>query len=161
GQTGCVTAKRLLPRALAARPVAAPAPGWGAPVGIAAPAVPIPTASHGGTAYGGVPLPAHPPKRRKARRRPAAPVAPAAPGTLAVLTGSSARAPRGAPAAVALAIAAANQLQGLPYRFGGGHAAFKDSAYDCSGTVSYMLHGAGLLGSPLDSTGLMSFGLPG
>jgi hypothetical protein len=72
-----------------------------------------------------------------------------------------ARAPRSAPRAVKLAIAAANQLQHAPYRWGGGHAAFKDSAYDCSGTVSYMLHGGGLLASPLNSTGLMSWGLPG
>jgi hypothetical protein len=79
----------------------------------------------------------------------------------ATLAGTIARAPRGAPRAVRLAIAAANQLQTFPYRFGGGHAAFKDTAYDCSGTVSYMLHGAGLLASPLDSTGLMTWGVPG
>src|SRR5689334_17003002 len=65
------------------------------------------------------------------------------------------------PRAVRLAIAAGDQLQTFPYRFGGGHAAFEDTAYDCSGTVSYMLHGAGLLASPLDSTQLMSWGLPG
>jgi hypothetical protein len=58
-------------------------------------------------------------------------------------------------------IAAANLLQGLPYRFGGGHRSFQDTAYDCSGTVSFALHGAGLLAAPLDSTGLAAFGLPG
>jgi cell wall-associated NlpC family hydrolase len=155
-------AKRLVPLAIASLIVAAPAPALGAATGgTSAPAVPVPTAAHGGTGYGSVPLPAHPPKRRKARRRTAVPVLPAAPAGLAVLTGGTARAPGGAPAAVAAAIAAANQLQGLPYRFGGGHAAFKDTAYDCSGTVSYLLHGAGLLASPLDSTRLMSYGLPG
>jgi len=88
-------------------------------------------------------------------------VAPVTPTATALLAGNTARAPRSAPRAVKLAIAAANQLQSFPYRFGGGHAAFKDTAYDCSGTVSYMLHGAGLLASPLDSTQLMSWGLPG
>ena len=41
------------------------------------------------------------------------------------------------------AIAAANRIAGLPYRFGGGHRSFSDSGYDCSGSVSYVLHGAG------------------
>src|SRR5207247_516816 len=82
------------------------------------------------------------------------------PGT-ALLLGTIARSPRGTPRAVKLAIAAANRLQAFPYRFGGGHVAFKDTAYDCSGTVSYMLHAAGLPATPLDSTGLTSWGLPG
>ena len=75
----------------------------------------------------------------------------------ATLLGTTARAPRGTPRAVKLAVASANRLQAFPYRFGGGHVAFKDTAYDCSGTVSYMLHGAGLLATPLDSTGLTSW----
>ena len=149
-------AKRLVPLAFTALLVAAPAQAWGAANGgISAPTAPIPTAAQGGTAYGSVPLPAHPPRRRRPRR------APTAPGATALLTGAAAQAPRSAPAAVKAAIAAANQLQGFPYRFGGGHAAFRDTAYDCSGTVSYMLHGAGLLAGPLDSTELMSFGLAG
>ena len=44
---------------------------------------------------------------------------------------------------------------------GGGHGSFNDSAYDCSGSVSYVLHGAGLLGRPRDSSELMSWGQPG
>jgi peptidoglycan hydrolase-like protein with peptidoglycan-binding domain len=68
---------------------------------------------------------------------------------------------RGVPAAVRRAIAAANRIAGFPYRFGGGHRAFADSGYDCSGSVSYVLHGAGRLGSPLDSSQLMSYGAPG
>jgi cell wall-associated NlpC family hydrolase len=62
---------------------------------------------------------------------------------------------------VARAIAAADQIATLPYRYGGGHGSFQDSGYDCSGSVSYVLHGAGLLSSPLDSTALMSYGEPG
>jgi len=73
--------------------------------------------------------------------------------------GSPAR--RGVPGAVARAIAAANRIAGRPYRFGGGHRSFSDSGYDCSGSVSYVLHGAGRLGSPLDSSALMSYGAPG
>src|SRR4051812_10365509 len=67
----------------------------------------------------------------------------------------------GLPAAVSRAIAAANRIAGLPYRFGGGHRSFADSGYDCSGSVSYVLHGAGRLSSPLDSSQLMSYGSAG
>jgi lysozyme family protein len=67
----------------------------------------------------------------------------------------------GVPAAVRRAIAAANRIAGRPYRFGGGHRSFSDSGYDCSGSVSYVLHGAGRLSSPLDSSQLMSYGASG
>jgi peptidoglycan hydrolase-like protein with peptidoglycan-binding domain len=67
----------------------------------------------------------------------------------------------GAAGIVAQAIAAGNRIATLPYRYGGGHGSFNDTGYDCSGSVSYVLHGAGLLSSPLDSTGLMSYGAPG
>jgi peptidoglycan hydrolase-like protein with peptidoglycan-binding domain len=59
------------------------------------------------------------------------------------------------------AIAAGDRIATMPYRYGGGHGSFNDSGYDCSGSVSYVLHGAGLLSSPLDSTGLESYGAPG
>jgi peptidoglycan hydrolase-like protein with peptidoglycan-binding domain len=62
---------------------------------------------------------------------------------------------------VARAVAAGNRIATLPYRYGGGHGSFNDTGYDCSGSVSYVLHGAGLLSAPLDSTGLMSYGAPG
>ena len=62
---------------------------------------------------------------------------------------------------VARAIAAANRIAGKPYRYGGGHASFRDSAYDCSGSVSYVLHAIGRLRAPLDSSSLMSYGAPG
>jgi hypothetical protein len=67
----------------------------------------------------------------------------------------------GLPAVVRRVIAAGNRIARLPYKYGGGHASFDDSGYDCSGSVSYALHGGGLLSSPLDSTGLMSWGRPG
>jgi hypothetical protein len=85
---------------------------------------------------------------------------PAPTGRVATLTGGVARAPAGAPKTVRRAIAAGNRLQRKPYRYGGGHGSFEDSAYDCSGTVSYVLHGAGLLRAPLDSTGLAAWGRP-
>jgi hypothetical protein len=68
---------------------------------------------------------------------------------------------RGLPAAVLGAIRAANRIAGDPYRYGGGHGSFRDNAYDCSGSVSYVLHGAGRLGRPLSSSGLMGYGAPG
>jgi cell wall-associated NlpC family hydrolase len=58
-------------------------------------------------------------------------------------------------------IAAANRIATSPYKYGGGHRSFSDSGYDCSGSVSYALHGGGLLSSPLDSTAFMSWGEPG
>jgi hypothetical protein len=75
--------------------------------------------------------------------------------------GRTAVAPEGASAAVRGAIAAGNRINRRPYRYGGGHARFRDTGYDCSGAVSYVLHGAGLLDSPRDSTGLMSWGRAG
>jgi cell wall-associated NlpC family hydrolase len=73
----------------------------------------------------------------------------------------TATAPEGAPERVKNAIAAANKIITKPYRYGGGHGSFEDSGYDCSGTVSYAMHGAGLLKQPLDSTGFMSWGRAG
>lgn len=75
--------------------------------------------------------------------------------------GHTALPPEAAPVQVSAAVDAANQLTSKPYRYGGGHRSFRDNAYDCSGSVSYALHGAGLLGRPLDSSALMSWGLPG
>ncbi len=86
-----------------------------------------------------------------------------APGANAVVApdGRTALAPAGAPPRVVDAIAAANKIAGRPYRYGGGHGSFEDTGYDCSGTVSYALHGAGLLDAPLASPGLTSFGAKG
>jgi len=62
---------------------------------------------------------------------------------------------------VARVIAAANEIATRPYVYGGGHGSFQSEGYDCSGSVSYALHGGGLLSSPEDSTGLESYGEPG
>ncbi len=62
---------------------------------------------------------------------------------------------------VARVIAAGDEIATRPYAWGGGHGSFQSAGYDCSGSVSYALHGGGLLGSPEDSTGLESFGEPG
>lgn len=69
--------------------------------------------------------------------------------------------PRVVPRAVRGAIEAANAIATTPYVWGGGHGSFESEGYDCSGAVSYALHGGGFLDSPLDSTGLMSWGEPG
>jgi peptidoglycan hydrolase-like protein with peptidoglycan-binding domain len=62
---------------------------------------------------------------------------------------------------VARVIAAGDEIASRPYVFGGGHGSFQSSGYDCSGSVSYALHGGGLLSSPEDSTALESYGEPG
>ncbi len=58
-------------------------------------------------------------------------------------------------------IAAGDEIATRPYVWGGGHGSFTSEGYDCSGSVSYALHGGGLLSSPEDSTGLESYGDPG
>jgi hypothetical protein len=58
-------------------------------------------------------------------------------------------------------IHAGNRIARLPYKYGGGHGSFQDSGYDCSGSVSFALHGGGLLDAPLDSGQFMSWGDPG
>jgi cell wall-associated NlpC family hydrolase len=70
-------------------------------------------------------------------------------------------APITAPNVIASVIAAGNAIASTPYKWGGGHGAWKDSGYDCSGSVSFALAGAGLLTSPLTSGGFMSWGDPG
>ena len=62
---------------------------------------------------------------------------------------------------VARVIAAADEIATRPYVFGGGHGSFQSEGYDCSGSVSYALHGGGLLSSPEDSSALESYGEPG
>jgi len=88
--------------------------------------------------------------------------APLNPGQEAeLISESEASAPAAAPPAVQEAIAAANAIATTPYIWGGGHGSFESSGYDCSGAVSYALHGGGFLESPLDSTGLSTWGEPG
>jgi cell wall-associated NlpC family hydrolase len=92
---------------------------------------------------------------------PGVPLNPAVPGWRAKIVNGYAYAPSYAPAAVQQAIWAANQIVGRPYVYGGGHEAFIASGYDCSGTVSYALHGGGLLHTPMDSSDFMRFGQAG
>jgi hypothetical protein len=81
------------------------------------------------------------------------------PGTKAkLMPDGSAAAPADAPPEVQQAIWAANRLQDLPYKYGGGHAKVEDTGYDCSGTVSYALIHAGLLKAPLPSGPFMRWG---
>jgi peptidoglycan hydrolase CwlO-like protein len=88
--------------------------------------------------------------------------APPVPGSAAeLLPNGQASPPADAPAAVQAAIAAANQIASTPYIWGGGHGSFDSPGYDCSGAVSFALHGGGFLDSPLDSTGLEFWGEPG
>ena len=134
-------------------PSGAPGPAAvspGGPPTAVVPAVPAPTEGN-------------PPKRphRGISDAPAT-SGPTVPGTTARLLGNGrAAAPAAAPRFVKVMIWTANRLIGLPYHYGGGHAAFSDRAYDCSGAVSYALHAAGLLDLTLDSTELAKWGLSG
>ena len=76
-----------------------------------------------------------------------------------LLPNGLAAAPETAPQEVKDAIVAANEIVGMPYVYGGGHnARFAGKGYDCSGTVSYALHGGNLLETPLDSGSFMRWG---
>jgi len=103
---------------------------------------PAPQDQAGGAAFGAIP---------KLLR-------PTVPGDVGVIRDDIAYAPENAPLAVQQAIWAANKLRNKPYIYGGGHRSFRSRGYDCSGTVSFALHGGGLLDSPLDSSGFMKWG---
>ena len=70
-------------------------------------------------------------------------------------------APASAPDEVKWIIEAGNAIATKPYKYGGGHGRWNDSGYDCSGSVSYVLHAAGLLRRALDSSGFMNWGAAG
>ena len=72
-----------------------------------------------------------------------------------------AQAPPSAPRSVHRMVAAANELVGKPYRYGGGHRSFYDRGYDCSGAVSYVLHKGGKLDKPLVSSHFFKYGNKG
>ena len=104
-------------------------------------------ASAGGAAYG---------------EDPDAPPRVIVPGSRAKrMANGYAAAPAKAPAAVKEAIFAANEIVGKPYVYGGGHASFESEGYDCSGTVSYALHGGDLLDAPMPSGSFMRWAAKG
>ena len=70
-------------------------------------------------------------------------------------------APLGAPDVVRSVISAANTIARLPYRYGGGHGTWTDTAYDCSASISFAFAAAGLLDRPLVSGDLAQWGAPG
>jgi cell wall-associated NlpC family hydrolase len=86
---------------------------------------------------------------------------PTVPGALATLAGERAIAPASAPTAIKRVIAAANHIRTTPYIWGGGHVSWADKGYDCSGSVSYALHGGGLLEAPLVSGSFATWGEAG
>ena len=95
--------------------------------------------------------------------RVVAPTAPVAPPTGKAVVGDDglATAPADAPPQVQAIIAAGNQIASKPYKYGGGHGKWNDSGYDCSGSVSYALHGAGLLDTAMPSGDFTDWGDPG
>jgi cell wall-associated NlpC family hydrolase len=119
------------------------------------PYAPAASAAQAGTATGGA-----------AAAGAAAPAAPAkpellVPGSTARYVAGLAAAPMAAPLAVQEIVWAGDQIIGLPYIYGGGHASFVSPGYDCSGTVSFALHGAALLATPEDSSEFMGWGSGG
>jgi peptidoglycan hydrolase-like protein with peptidoglycan-binding domain len=93
---------------------------------------------------------------------PAVAAAPVAAGPTATVTPDGlAVAPAGAPPQVQQIIAAGNQIASKPYKYGGGHGRWQDSGYDCSGSVSYALHGAGLLDEAMPSGSFVGWGEAG
>jgi peptidoglycan hydrolase-like protein with peptidoglycan-binding domain len=94
-----------------------------------------------------------------AEAAPAVTAAPTAPATIGA--DGLAVPPPGAPAAVVAIIQAGNQIAHRPYLYGGGHETWQDSGYDCSGSVSFALHGAGLIDTPMSSYDFPGWGQPG
>jgi hypothetical protein len=113
----------------------------------ATPSSPGATAQSGGAGIGATPLLPFP--------------RPTVPGATGKIIHGLAYAPANAPLQVQEAIWAGDRIRLKPYRVGGGHGIWNDSAYDCSGTVSYVLHAAGLLKVSMDSGEFMSWGRRG
>ena len=100
-------------------------------------------------------------EQRMVRARASA-AAPAPSTDQAYLTSDGlAVAPDSAPDEVKAIIEAGNAIATKPYKYGGGHGRWNDTGYDCSGSISYVLHAAGLLNRALDSTEFMSWGEAG
>jgi cell wall-associated NlpC family hydrolase len=82
-------------------------------------------------------------------------------GNRAVLRNGIAYPPANAPDSVKQAIWAVNTICRRPYVWGGGHGSFHDYGYDCSGTISFALHYAGMLQQPLPSSDFLRYGRRG
>jgi hypothetical protein len=116
---------------------------------------PAPTPiGNGGSGIGGSGIGAPP-------SAPSTPSQPTVPGAKAKIIKGVAYAPSFAPMPVKQAIWAGNQIRRKPYVYGGGHGVWKDFGYDCSGSVSYVLHAAGLLKTSMDSSEFESWGRHG
>lgn len=137
-----------VPLALAGAALACAAPG-------------APAATTGGVQYGAASQSPAAPDPTAPAPAPAPPRPPRAGQVARVLAGGLAVAPAGAPAVVRRIIAAGNRIARTRYRWGGGHARWEDRGYDCSGSVSYALHGAGLLDAPLVSGSFARWGESG
>ncbi len=109
----------------------------------------VTTADNGGAGING---PAQPPSTSEH---------PTVAGDTARIVNGVAYAPSFAPIQVKQAIWAGNEIRRKPYVYGGGHGTWKDSGYDCSGSVSYVLHAAGLLKTSEDSGTMESWGQRG
>ena len=77
---------------------------------------------------------------------------PTVPGTTGKIVNGLAYAPADAPLQVQELIWAGDRIRFKPYIYAGGHGKWNDAGYDCSGTVSYVLHAAGLLKVSMDSS---------
>jgi hypothetical protein len=128
------------------------APRAFAPVVLTTLSLVLPAVAHAQSPTGGTTAPTPAP----------APVDIVVAGTVAkLLPDGTAAAPALAPPQIQQAIWASNTIQRKPYVYGGGHGSFKSRGYDCSGTVSFALHAAGLLQTPLDSSSFMNWGARG
>jgi peptidoglycan hydrolase-like protein with peptidoglycan-binding domain len=127
-----------------------------------APAVAAPTATQERTASpnnavhdtGGVPM-------GPAQTHPVAPTHVTTPTTETVPSSTQSGPTGSVQSGIQRMVAAGNRIATRPYVYGGGHGSFNSRGYDCSGSVSYVLHAAGLLRSPEDSTELESYGRAG
>jgi hypothetical protein len=140
--------KRLILPSLAVFALAA-APEASAAGGGTGASSPQATPSSGGVGIGQAPV------------APSGPAHPTVPGFTAKIVHGLAYAPAYAPIQIQRAIWAGDRIRKKPYIWGGGHASFKAAGYDCSGAVSYVLHAAGLLKIPDDSSGFMAWGKKG
>jgi hypothetical protein len=137
--------------ALIGAPAALAASGDGTPGGVSATSgtPPPTTGTTGGAGVAPPPAPI------------STPAEPTVAGAFAKIKDGVAYAPTDAPIQVQEAIWAGNKIRTKPYIWGGGHADFRSKGYDCSGSVSFVLHAAGLLRTPMDSSDFFHWGQRG